>query len=400
MKVALVTHTPAFPATAGNRSKILQLARAIIKLGHDLTFILLPRSGTVDDAAHETAFGKSNYYRIEHHKTLTGRIRKRLVRSYKKGLRSLGVEAGYYSSLDQEYNDEWTRLLADIAKGIDVAMVEYVVNSRAFDAFPSRTLRLLDTHNSFADRHKSYVSRGLVSGYWYSLRPRDENRGFRRADAILAIQHQEADRFCDQLLHDRNGRDPDVAVVSHILNLDNRITDYRAGYSALFLASDNPANRHAVEYFIKQILPNIVRQIPTFDFKLVGPICQAVPDTSNVTKMGYVDDLLDAFAQTPLAVNPLLLGSEISIKVLDAMAAAVPTISTETGLRGLHPDYRGGVICVPNSDHKAFATEVVRFAKDPVLRQKVGLEGFQVAKQWNATQIAELARCLELRRGV
>lgn len=428
MKIALVTSFPAFPASAGNRSRIQKLGCAIQQLGHELTFVLLPGAEEfVDDAAHEATFGKKGYIKITGDRLrrdppvsrnwpgkwtlqqigkglkLAGdrvsgypsgrRMLGPIVRSKYKIRRLLGLEAAYYSPLDGLHEPHWAEQLAVIGRHVDAVIVEYVFNSWAFDCFPSSVLRLLDTHDAFADRHRSYLARG-VSEYWISLRPEDENAGFRRADLVIAIQQDEARRFRGQLSSEGGNRNPDVVVVSHFMDQADSPIACDAGNGAIFLASDNPSNQHAVDGFIRNVLPRVVREIPDFDLKLAGSICAHVQESPNVTKLGWIHDVRAAFARAPMSVNPILVGTGINIKLLEALAAGVPTVSTATGVRGLPQPYRRGVLAVPDHDHQAFADAIVRLAKDTGLRREMARAAFEDAKRWNGEQVAALGKCL------
>lgn len=426
MKVALVTSFPAFPATAGNRSRIQQLASAVQQLGHELTFVLLPNEYEfVDHAAHEAAFGKDRFIVLTGSGTSgpnwpgkwtlqqlakglgvaadwlsrhgAGWAVRALVSGKYRLLQKVGLQGTYYSGLDQYRDADWERQLKAIGQAMDAVIVEYVFHSWAFDCFPRTALRLLDTHDAFADRHHAYLQRG-VSNYWLSLRPGDENKGFRRSDVVFAIQQEEAARFRRQLASQPGTPAPDVVVVSHFLASRDAPVDHAVDGAALFLASDNPANRDALNSFLKHVLPRVVRQMPQFQLKLAGSICGAVSDRANVVKLGWVRDLDAAFAQAPLAVNPLLVGTGINIKLLDAMAAGVPTVSTSTGIRGLPPAYRSGVIAVPDEDHAAFADAVVRLATDVQLRRRIGHAAFDDARAWNREQLAQLGSCFARRQ--
>jgi len=304
----------------------------------------------------------------------------------------MGLLGGYYSGLDQYRDAEWARQLHAVGQEVDAVIVEYVFHSWAFECFPRTALRVLDTHDAFADRHHAYLQRG-VSNYWLSLRPGDENKGFRRADVVIAIQQEEAAHFCSQLRSQPGARDPEVVVVSHFLASRDAPVAQDVDGAALFLASDNPANRDALSSFVDHVLPRVARQLPEFQLKLAGSICDAVADRPNVVKLGWVRDLDAAFKQAPLSVNPLLVGTGINIKLLDAMAAGVPTVSTTTGARGLPPGYRRGVITVPDEDHAAFADAVVRFATDAQLRRRIGGAAFEDARAWNEEQLARLGNC-------
>lgn len=392
MKVVLVSSFPAFPTTAGNRSRIRQLAAAVRELGHELTFVYLESPWEAcDDAAHETAFGA--FVRIPRKHWRAKWARDVLVGGVKRALRLAGVDAAHYSRLDRFRDRGFLAALQALQLRPDAVVVEYVLDSWAFEAFPAAARRVLDTHDSFGDRHRAYVARG-IRDYWVSLRPRDENAGFRRAHVVLAIQQEEADRFRAQLAGEGRRDDPEVAVVGHLLDDGGPDVDYSVDNTAVFLASDNSANRDALQALASQILPRVVREIPGFDLKLVGSICQAAGEMPNVTRLGWVDDIHSVFARAPLAINPMRAGTGINIKLLDAMAAGVPTVATVTGARGLPQALRAGVCVVDDDSAEEFAAAVVRLARDPGLRRARGQAAREDAKRWHMSHLAALGECL------
>ena len=140
------------------------------------------------------------------------------VGGIKQALRLAGVDAAHYSRLDRFRDRGFLAALQALRLRPDAVVVEYVLDSWAFEAFPAAARRVLDTHDAFGDRHKTYVARG-IRDYWISLRPSSENAGLRRAHIVLAIQQEEARRFREQLAGDGAADDPEVAVVGHLLDL-------------------------------------------------------------------------------------------------------------------------------------------------------------------------------------
>jgi glycosyltransferase involved in cell wall biosynthesis len=55
---------------------------------------------------------------------------------------------------------------------------------------------------------------------------------------------------------------------------------------------------------------------------------------------GFVDDLEEVYAEARVSVAPLLFGSGMKVKVLDAMARGMPTVTTAVGAEGI--DYING----------------------------------------------------------
>lgn len=400
MKIALVSPIPMFPTIAGHASRIRKLAEAIMESGHELTFFYVPcrlNQQVPDHAAHEAMLGKDHYIRLDRGNVLERWAHSAWewpLRQWQKTLWRFNLGGGY-SRLDQNYRRCWTRQLARSSSGMDVVLVEYAFISRAFDAFAATTRRLLDTHDSFTDRHLRYARKGMRKGFWLSLRASDENVALRRANTALAIQEDELEVFHRQLASDGVLPNPEVAVVSHVLDTSNAIDNYATDDAAVFVGSNNGPNRYSMERFLRHVLPLVVREIPGFELKVAGRICEWLPHTPNVTKLGFVRDLKGVFETAPLAINPVLLGSGINIKLLEAMAAAVGTISTSTGTRGLPASFSSGVVVVPDADYEQFAAQIVRHVRSAGLRRALGKAAFSDARRWNTAQREALQRVLE-----
>lgn len=392
MKVAILSTIPATPPIAGNRSRILALSRALRALGHEVRFVYLPSTlaDAPDDEAHLAEFGSENYIRLPSSvlsspefflKRLAWRARRKLLSPFK-------VAGAYYLGLDECYPSRLTSMLGALQKvhGFDAVICEYISQSAALEAFPSTVLKILDTHDSFSDRHKLFSR----LTYWFSVPPSEQVRAFRRADVVLAIQDEEGDLFRRQLAENR----PAVEVVSHLLDVSRPVTDFSSG-DAIFVGSGNVANIAAVTYFTQSVLPLIRERLPQFNLMLVGDICRQVPDVEGVTKLGIIERLSDAYSLAPTAVNPMLTGTGINIKLLDALAAGVATVSTQTGARGVGERFSNGIVVVPDGDARAFADQVVALSICPDMRREKGKAAYQDALAWNDAQIHVLKRVLE-----
>jgi polysaccharide biosynthesis protein PslH len=113
----------------------------------------------------------------------------------------------------------------------------------------------------------------------------------------------------------------------------------------LFVGSmDYHANIDAVTWFSREIWPEIARNHPDIQFTIVGrnpaPQIRALAsDRMHVT--GTVNDVRPFYASALAAVVPLRSGSGTRVKILEAMAAGVPVVSTRLGAEGI--DVEDGV---------------------------------------------------------
>ncbi len=96
-------------------------------------------------------------------------------------------------------------------------------------------------------------------------------------------------------------------------------------------------NKKGVIWFIQQVFPHIIKEIPDAKLLIVGDKSKRFPhnNTKNITFTGYVKDVLPYFSRAAVFVAPITFGSGVRIKILEAMAAGVPVISTTIGAEGL-----------------------------------------------------------------
>lgn len=393
MRVAFVSGTPAFPPVEGNRARILNLARAVQSQGHHVYFIYLPTWSLtdVDATAHNLQFGDDRFIRLRG-EVLRGRAPLGF-RVKRKGRRLLGSSARFYNHLDEFMHKGWLDQLKIIDKqiGFDVVFVEYVFHSKALQAFPDRCLKVLDTHDRFTDRHLSFTERAGQNAHWFSIPAWVEVAGFRRADVVLAIQDSEAAAFRNRL----GTAPPVVLTVSHIADVSTRVQDYFQA-DALFIGSENTANVVSVTEFIRRILPLVVDELPLFRLVLAGSICSVVPDHPAVLKLGMVKRTIEAYRRAPIAISPMLVGTGIAIKLLEAMAAGVVTVATRTGARGLTGAEAAAVRVFDDDDYVGFASSLVGLAASEEKRRLAGQAAYSAAVAWNKRQVDSLRQTIDL----
>ncbi len=110
--------------------------------------------------------------------------------------------------------------------------------------------------------------------------------------------------------------------------------------SLVFVGSmDYHANIDAALYFAREVWPSIRARRPDLEFVIVGsrPVEQILElgRQPGITVTGTVDDVRPYYGRALAVVVPLRVGSGTRLKVLEAMAAGVPVLSTTLGAEGL-----------------------------------------------------------------
>jgi|SRR5579872_2568088 len=139
-----------------------------------------------------------------------------------------------------------------------------------------------------------------------------------------------------------NGVDTSFFTATKIAEVCRESGQYDSKPTILFVGSmDYRANIDAVTWFSQKAWPEIARTHPSLHFTIVGrdpaPEVRAlVSDRIRVT--GTVDDVRSFYASAIAAVVPIRFGSGTRLKILEAMAAGVPVVSTRLGVEGIEAE--------------------------------------------------------------
>ncbi len=97
-------------------------------------------------------------------------------------------------------------------------------------------------------------------------------------------------------------------------------------------------NVEAVNWFLESIFPEILLKIPQATFHIAGKYSEGKVEwknKKNVQVHGFVPDLAEFMQNTGIFVAPLLSGSGVKIKVMEAMSFGMPCVLTSKGAEGL-----------------------------------------------------------------
>ncbi len=110
-------------------------------------------------------------------------------------------------------------------------------------------------------------------------------------------------------------------------------------FDAGFLGGDNPFNLEAVLFFCAEILPLISAERPAFRCLIAGrvtkPLSLLALSWPGVVLEDFVPDTASFYARVSVVVVPLLSGTGVSVKTLEALDRGMPTIATPLGARGI-----------------------------------------------------------------
>jgi glycosyltransferase involved in cell wall biosynthesis len=155
----------------------------------------------------------------------------------------------------------------------------------------------------------------------------------------------------------------------------------------LFIGSfRHDPNRVAVDWFVRHVLPHILRRQPTAKLVIAGsdpPPSHAYADyEANLEMLGYVEDIREPLARGAVFVCPILSGSGVRVKLLEAFAAGIPVVSTTVGAEGLAR--QDGEFCALADDPAMFAERTLQLLEDPQTAAQMATRArAEVAANWD-----------------
>lgn len=136
-------------------------------------------------------------------------------------------------------------------------------------------------------------------------------------------------------------------------------------------------NIAAVEWALSAIMPLVWEHYPETRFAVCGYALPArwrsqFPDP-RIEWHGFVKDLMEIQGRSTLFLAPLRDGGGSKLKVLEAMAASLPLVSTHEGISGL--SLQQGSDALIGADASDLARHVVTLLGDPDLARRLGTSG-------------------------
>lgn len=221
---------------------------------------------------------------------------------------------------------------------------------------------VLDTHDLFyvGKENKPESAAGLAASNLHTATAQDEFSLLRQYDALMAIQHEDADILRRQL--------PYMPVITALHPIkaihERRVSPNPLTLSLLFVGSASAHNVDSLDFFLTDCFPNIVSQCPDIRLDICGSVAATVAiGFPNVHLHGRVEDLSDYYAAATLVINPILAGSGLKIKTVEALAHGKCLVTTPIGIEGLVGIHEA-VVCV---QPELLAENILRLIQQPDL---------------------------------
>ena len=143
-------------------------------------------------------------------------------------------------------------------------------------------------------------------------------------------------------------------------------------------ALNRPQNRDGLQFFLREIWPSVHRNFPDAEFCVVGggmdeDLREELAVAPGGNAVGFVPEVEPYYASAAVFVAPILTGGGVIVKILDALSAGVPTVTTRYGNEGIRATH-GKEILVADTP-KDFSAAVKFLLGDDAARNPIGEAG-------------------------
>ena len=277
--------------------------------------------------------------------------------------------------------DEMRRLIGEMIQRshYDVVIAEFLVMGHFLyhNPYVPPVRRIISTHGCYTATFRKQIDlnpwswRGIINQIRLPAAERLEFEIYRSADHVLALTPQ--DRY--ELLE--HAPELNATVIPYGVDLEafskDPIPDREK--SLLFTGYfHHEPNCDAVRWFVRKVWPKLKQQHPDLKFYVVGrkpppDIVDLRRQDENIIVTGEVASLDPYLENCQIYVCPVRTGSGFRGKILQAMAARIPVVSTTLGAEGFPAQTGHNVILADNA--KIMADQVSLLLDEPELRNRI-----------------------------
>jgi len=230
-------------------------------------------------------------------------------------------------------------------KKYDLILISYINWARLIDdPFFDNQIKVLDlsdfTTHQLYEKANGKINIGAVFN--------EEIDRINLFDKIMAVsesEHYLFSQFCNA---------PEFYYVPIFME-EGISRDGAPDHDLLIVGSDNPHNIKGVNWFFNNVYNFLERSMT---IAVAGGISDYVPEGENIKKIGRLDDLAEVYNRSKIALSPLLSGSGMKVKVVEALSYGLPVVATVFGSTGISASQANGVFVA--DDPFKFSTHIKR----------------------------------------
>ncbi len=224
----------------------------------------------------------------------------------------------------------------------------------------------------------------------------EEINGLKQADYVIAVSEADQVFFSQYGLkvqcipHAINLAQIDQVPSEQAISLNEQHRVLAKESFCLFVGSKHPPNIKAVA-FIRHLAESYSQSSTkiSVDFVVVGNCCEP-EEADNFKALGKVDNqtLIQLYQQATLFISPLLSGTGMSVKIIEAMAYGKVILGTSVAFRGYPVE--SGVNCIICDDLTEYTRIIFDLSKQPEKIKEIGKKAREFAEAYDYLRLYRL----------
>ncbi|MCH7908992.1 MAG: glycosyltransferase family 4 protein, partial [Candidatus Hydrogenedentes bacterium] len=354
--IFIVAFIPPAPPVQGNRRAIFNLVKWLKNQGYHIVY-LLQWIGIDDAWRAETESAVDELIVIGDRRNIVAR------KLFKRTSPSYWPETGEAVAQAAEAHDPV------------VVIAVYFHLTPCFEVLSPNVLTMTYT----IDMHSRIVSAISSQGgdtEGREISEEEERSALLRGDAIIALQENEAKAFRELV------PECEVIVAGHACGMTPGVSGLTAVPGrVLMVGSGNPLNQRGLRLFLDKVWPRVVAEVPEARLHVVGALGDSLPETTpNAQALGILDRLEPEYDAASVVVNPVDLGTGLTIKSLESLTMGKALVSTPVGVDGMAiPDRRAFLV---EKDWDRFAEAVIAVLCDDRYRKELEAGALEYARTY------------------
>jgi len=283
-------------------------------------------------------------------------------------------------------SDHFIGFVNDVIKNrnIDVVQIEFLTAIQLVHFLPDNIKKVFIHHEiGFVKNERYLQSFDLTESEkeMYADSRENEIKALNAFDTVVTLTQVDKDILRN------NGVHTNIFVSPAAVN--SEVHDYTKWNGNLVFVGSNAhaPNREGVEWLRNKVAPCLKH-----DYKM-NIIGQGWNDNYTVEKLqvktlGFVAELYDGMGGSVMLV-PILSGSGMRMKILEAAACSLPIITTSVGVEGL--DFKNRDSCLIADTPEEFAAAIEELTNSPELMEKIGKRANEVfMEKYTVSALANL----------
>ncbi|MES2621606.1 MAG: glycosyltransferase family 4 protein, partial [Bacteroidota bacterium] len=184
-----------------------------------------------------------------------------------------------------------------------------------------------------AEEEKSVLKKSYLTIQSKRLKQFEIN-AYMKCDVVMAISRE------DEVIIKKHSPETKTILVPAGMDMDETLNDHLTDSHDLFFIGsfDWQPNLQGMEWFFETVWKDVIKKIPSVRFVIAGkkmPASILKLKSENVFPIGEVPDARQFIIEHGIMVVPLVSGSGIRIKIVEAMALGKTIIATTIAAEGL-----------------------------------------------------------------